>query len=139
MCNFRSFMKNWMLIPSLSAALVLAACSEDRPRVSYETYDGGGTQAQTNPEPQQSSSQQQAQTGGSNNNQGGAWTEPQTSGEQTQAKPKSTNYPKGIPVSGRKGYVKSPYAEYAGDVDVRGIPSGTQVRCPYSQKIFIVP
>jgi hypothetical protein len=42
-------------------------------------------------------------------------------------------------VAGKKGFVKSPYAEYAGLVDVRGFPSGTQVKCPYTQKIFIVP
>jgi hypothetical protein len=48
-------------------------------------------------------------------------------------------YPVGEKISGKAGLVKSPYARYAGEVDVKGIASGTQVKCPYTGKIFIVP
>lgn len=48
-------------------------------------------------------------------------------------------YPTAQSIAGKPGLVKSPYAPYAGEVDVKGIPSGTTVKCPYSGKIFIVP
>jgi hypothetical protein len=47
--------------------------------------------------------------------------------------------PYGTPVAGKPGFVTSPYAPYAGYVDVRGFPPNTEVKDPYSGKIFLVP
>jgi hypothetical protein len=59
----------------------------------------------------------------------------------TAAAPTKTSkgdYPYGIPVPGKKNLVESPYSpgKY---VDVEGFPPGTEVKDPYTQKIFLVP
>jgi hypothetical protein len=59
---------------------------------------------------------------------------------QTPAPPKpAVNFPMGIVIPGKKGFCKSPYAQFADPVDIRGYAPGTPVRCPYTNKIFIVP
>ena len=49
------------------------------------------------------------------------------------------DYPYATPVPGKTGFVTSPYAPYSGYVDVRGFPPGTEVKDPYTQKVFLVP
>ena len=49
------------------------------------------------------------------------------------------DYPYGVPVSGKPGFVTSPYAPDSGYVDVHGYATGQEVRDPYTQKIFLVP
>lgn len=47
--------------------------------------------------------------------------------------------PYGIPVPNKPGFVTSPYAPRSGFVDVRGFPSGTEVKDPYTDKVFLTP
>jgi hypothetical protein len=48
------------------------------------------------------------------------------------------DHPYGIPVPGKPHVVESPFSpgKY---VDVEGFPPGTEVKDPYTQKIFLVP
>ncbi|MFQ3671094.1 MAG: hypothetical protein SNJ84_06515 [Verrucomicrobiia bacterium] len=57
----------------------------------------------------------------------------------TAAQPAPRQFPKGTAVPGKPGRVISPYAPYAGEVDVTGFSAGTEVKCPYTGKIFVVP
>lgn len=47
--------------------------------------------------------------------------------------------PYGSPITGRPGFVNSPYAAKHQLVDVTGLPVGMEVKCPYTGKLFRVP
>jgi hypothetical protein len=70
-------------------------------------------------------------------------SETHTSTSATSPQITSTNpaaqFPVAKPVPGKPGYVFSPYDPNGGYVDVSGYPSGSKVKDPYSQKIFLVP
>ena len=53
--------------------------------------------------------------------------------------PTVQDLPYATPVPGKAGYVISPYAPDSGYVDIRGMSPGQQARCPYTQKVFLVP
>ena len=47
--------------------------------------------------------------------------------------------PMGTAIVGRPGFVNSPYAAKHQLVDVTGLPTGMEVKCPYTGKLFRVP
>ena len=66
-------------------------------------------------------------------------TESSTSAPSSQASAPSTAFPTGKLVPGKPGYVFSPFDKEGRYVDVSGFPSGTKVKDPWTDKIFLVP
>ncbi|HUS09437.1 MAG TPA: hypothetical protein VMZ30_03140 [Pyrinomonadaceae bacterium] len=96
-----------------------ASASQQQPRVEAERSQGrrsSGTSVTSRQEPAQS----------------------QTRGSSSGAAP-STTFPTGKLVPGKPGYVFSPFDKEGRYVDVSGFPSGTKVKDPWTDKIFLVP
>lgn len=132
-----------VVIPVLMVSLISCSNTEDD---NYYYYDpaAAGPQDPNAPGSPENMSEQDVSSGNASDN--ASYTqrrpvssEPKPWQSQSQEAQPTVRYPTGTKVSGKPGLVKSPYAPYAGDVDVKGIPSGTQVKCPYTGKIFIVP
>jgi general secretion pathway protein D len=51
----------------------------------------------------------------------------------------SGKFPTGTAVPNKPGFITSPHAPKAGYIDVRGFPSGVEVKCPYTGEMLIVP
>jgi hypothetical protein len=54
-------------------------------------------------------------------------------------KQRKTDLPYGTPVPGKQGLVTSPFAPDSGYIGVSGFPHGTEVKDPYTGKIFLTP
>ena len=63
----------------------------------------------------------------------------QTPPAPTAPKTSATELPFGVLIPGRPGFVNSPYAAKHQLVDVTGLPTGMEVKCPYTGKLFRVP
>lgn len=134
-----------LLLPAL-----LASCSLDptrekgRPRYGYAGSEAHvNTQYQPQPAPQTPSTNASADTPadkpadqGEPKKEEGTASAPPTPAPPV---PEKKDYQYGTAVPGKPGFVTSPHAPYSGYVDVRGFPPGTEVKDPYTGKIFLVP
>mgnify|MGYP003675667872 CR=1 FL=1 len=64
---------------------------------------------------------------------------PTSSPSSTPKLEQAPSLPFGKSISGRPGFVNSPYAASHQLVDVTGLPVGMEVKCPYTGKLFKVP
>ncbi|MBX6324463.1 MAG: hypothetical protein IRY93_00340 [Chthoniobacterales bacterium] len=130
---------------SLSLALFavfffVAACSEEPPprttRHRVASYPAVPETQQQYPPPQQPFNPNgPMQPAGAPPPESAAASPPPTAAPTKVAK---GDYPYGIPVPGKPHLVESPYSpgKY---IDVEGFPPGTEVKDPYTDKIFLVP
>jgi hypothetical protein len=68
-----------------------------------------------------------------------ASSNPQPAPVKVASPPAAAEIPMGTAISGRPGFVNSPFAAKHQLVDVTGLPTGMEVKCPYTGKLFRVP
>jgi len=129
----------------LFSAFALAACEVDEPPPRNAHHGPAKYPTQTAQYPPQS--QPFPQDGAPPQTVPGPETQPppqETTTTTTTAPAEKTqpaakgDYPYGVPVPGKPGFVRSPYSPDK-MTDVRGYAPGTEVKDPYTNKIFLVP
>src|SRR6266571_1304110 len=129
---------------SLSLALLttffLASCSEEPPQPTrHRVANYPPSRTQEYPPPQQPFNPNgPAQPTGTPPPQQQVASSPPPTAAPPPTKVAKGDYPYGIPVHGKPHLVESPYSpgKY---IDVEGFPPGTEVKDPYTDKIFLVP
>jgi hypothetical protein len=120
---------------ALVAAFLLASCSEEPPPPTTHRRPAKYPATEYPPQQQPFNPNGPVQPTNSPPPETVASSPPPTAAPTKVAK---GDYPYGIPVPGKPHLVESPYSpgKY---IDVEGFPPGTEVKDPYTDKIFLVP
>ena len=132
------------LLLALLAAFLLASCSEEPPPPTTHHRPARYPATQTAeypPQQQPFNPNGPVQPTSSPPAEVTTASPPPTAAPPTKVAPTKVakgDYPYGIPVPGKPHLVESPYSpgKY---IDVEGFPPGTEVKDPYTDKIFLVP
>ena len=131
------------LLLALVTAWFITSCEEvDQPpsRVRHQTakYPAAATQPQQYPPQQQPFNPNAPPPGPSPNAETTTTTTTASAPPAAPTKAAKGDHPYGIPVPGKPHVVESPFSpgKY---VDVEGFPPGTEVKDPYTGKVFLVP
>jgi hypothetical protein len=134
-----SFMMKFSLLLAPLATFFFASCAEEPPPPTTQHHRAStyaSTQTQEYPPSQQPFNPDGPVQPMNTPPPQVAASPPPTAAPQT--KVAKGDYPYGIPVPGKPHLVESPYSpgKY---IDVEGFPPGTEVKDPYTDKIFLVP
>lgn len=94
------------------------------------------------PPPETASVSRRHQSGSSTASSGGSReesTKPSASTNASRPSSSEANFPTAKAVPDKPGYVFSPFDKEGRYVDISGFPSGTKVKDPWTDKIFLVP